>query len=101
MTTLQDIGQTREDMGCECKNLMEAFGDSFQYEDTDFQNISMVLDTYANLLEAIRLVSDMMEIVQDFDPADSELAEELILPGNSCCLHCKKLQIFARKFETR
>lgn len=76
LTTLQDIGQTREDMGCECKNLMEAFGDSFQYEDTDFQNISMVLDTYANLLEAIRLVSDMMEIVQDFDPADSELAEK-------------------------
>ena len=50
-------------MGCECKNLMEAFGDSFQYEDTDFQNISMVLDTYANLLEALRLVSDMMEDV--------------------------------------
>ncbi len=73
LTTLQDIGQTREDMGGECKNLMEAFGESFQYEDTDFQNISMVLDTYANLQEAIRLVSDMMEIVKGFDPADIEL----------------------------
>lgn len=75
LAALQDIGQIREDMGCECKNLMKAFGDSFRYEDTDFQNISMVLDTYANLLEAIRLVSDMAEIVKDFDPADIELTK--------------------------
>ena len=27
--------------------------------------------------------------------------ELLLFPGNSCCLHCKKLQIFARKSETR
>lgn len=76
LTTLQDIGQTREDMGCECKNLMEAFGAAFRYEDTDLQNIDIILNTYTNLLEAIRLVSDMMEIVQGFDPTDIELTEK-------------------------
>lgn len=72
LTRLQDIGKAREDMGCECQNLIVAFWD----EDTDFQNISMLLDAYANILEAIRLVSDMMEIVQGFESSDSELAEK-------------------------
>lgn len=76
LTTLQDIGQIREDMERECKNLREAFGNSFKYEDTDFQNVSLTLDTYVNLLEAIGLVSDMREIVREFDSADSELKEK-------------------------
>lgn len=76
LTTLQDIEQIREDMRCECKNLMKAFGNSFRDESTDFQSISTVLDTYANLMEAIRLVSDMMDIVRSFDPEDISLTEK-------------------------
>lgn len=76
LTTLQDIRQTRENMDSECKNLIEVFGESFKYEDTDFESINMMLNTYANLLEAICLVTDMIEIVQKFDPADNNLTEK-------------------------
>lgn len=73
LTTLQDIGQVRTNMESECKHLMEAFGDDFRYEDTDLQNVSMIIDTYDNLLEAIHIVSDMMKVVQVVDPENVEL----------------------------
>lgn len=76
LTTLHNIKETRNIMEDKCTNLMKIFDSSFKFEDTDWQNINMILDKYANLLEAIHLVSEMKQIVQSFELVNHELMKK-------------------------
>ena len=76
LTTLQDIEHARNDMRERCMDLIKAFGNSFQNEDTPFDNIEAELNVYAHLVDAIRVLSIMRDIAFDFESAETELTEQ-------------------------
>lgn len=76
LMTLKEIAQTRSDMDSECGHLIAAFGDRFQYEDTDFQAVNAVCNTYANLIGACHLVGEMLDIICTLNPNDDVLVHQ-------------------------
>lgn len=76
LTKLKEISQTRSEINCECAHLIDAFGDEFRYENTNFEEIEVVCDTCICLQKASTLVEEMYKIASIFTPDNTDLSHK-------------------------